>query len=438
MNIEIFIRVKGDIKLEEENFEKKSSKKTLKIVLLVLLILAIAGAVTFFAFNKVNSKPEKIFDKAVNQMFKESDKIKEYKTASVELDISAEVKTIGNNLNPETATQIKMISAILKDANLHTEIQVDLEKKLFDWVIVAQYENKDVINLEAIIQDEKVYFYLKDLYEKYIEVPTEYLEDIDLGSIFQTSKVDEKLAKDVEKILKSKIENSELETEEVEIEVLGKDKKVNKSSMKLSVKELEDVCYDILDKVNEYQEDIEIKEAIADMQEVLKDSEETENYMNIDIYSEKTGNNIVRVDIALVNKEDDEVILIRAVKTDDKTWEIVFSINEDSTDVKDVTDMIKIVLKEENENEGKISFTVMFEEEGMEATLNVKYKVEYNKDIEKKNIKESISAEDMTEADLMEIYENAQKNEILKSIIDMGVSTYNSVNSNKPTYNNVY
>ena len=424
--------------MEEENFEKKSSKKTLKIVLLVLLILAIAGAVTFFAFNKVNSKPEKIFDKAVNQMFKESDKIKEYKTASVELDISAEVKTIGNNLNPETATQIKMISAILKDANLHTEIQVDLEKKLFDWVIVAQYENKDVINLEAIIQDEKVYFYLKDLYEKYIEVPTEYLEDIDLGSIFQTSKVDEKLAKDVEKILKSKIENSELETEEVEIEVLGKDKKVNKSSMKLSVKELEDVCYDILDKVNEYQEDIEIKEAIADMQEVLKDSEETENYMNIDIYSEKTGNNIVRVDIALVNKEDDEVILIRAVKTDDKTWEIVFSINEDSTDVKDVTDMIKIVLKEENENEGKISFTVMFEEEGMEATLNVKYKVEYNKDIEKKNIKEPISAEDMTEADLMEIYENAQKNEILKSIIDMGVSTYNSVNSNKPTYNNVY
>lgn len=424
--------------MEEENFEKKSSKKTLKIVLLVLLILAIAGAVTFFAFNKVNSKPEKIFDKAVNQMFKESDKIKEYKTASVELDISAEVKTIGNNLNPETATQIKMISAILKDANLHTEIQVDLEKKLFDWVIVAQYENKDVINLEAIIQDEKVYFYLKDLYEKYIEVPTEYLEDIDLGSIFQTSKVDEKLAKDVEKILKSKIENSELETEEVEIEVLGKDKIVNKSSMKLSVKELEDVCYDILDKVNEYQEDIEIKEAIADMQEVLKDSEETENYMNIDIYSEKTGNNIVRVDIALVNKEDDEVILIRAVKTDDKTWEIVFSINEDSTDVKDVTDMIKIVLKEENENEGKISFTVMFEEEGMEATLNVKYKVEYNKDIEKKNIKESISAEDMTEADLMEIYENAQKNEILKSIIDMGVSTYNSVNSNKPTYNNVY
>ncbi len=424
--------------MEEENFEKKSSKKTLRIVLLVLLILAIAGAVTFFAFNKVNSKPEKIFDKAVNQMFEESDKIKEYKTASVELDISAEVKTIGNNLNPETATQIKMISAILKDANLHTEIQVDLEKKLFDWVIVAQYENKDVINLEAIIQDEKVYFYLKDLYEKYIEVPTEYLEDIDLGSIFQTSKVDEKLAKDVEKILKSKIENSELETEEVEIEVLGKDKKVNKSSMKLSVKELEDVCYDILDKVNEYQEDIEIKEAIADMQEVLKDSEETENYMNIDIYSEKTGNNIVRVDIALVNKEDDEVILIRAVKTDDKTWEIVFSINEDSTDVKDVTDMIKIVLKEENENEGKISFTVMFEEEGMEATLNVKYKVEYNKDIEKKNIKESISAEDMTEADLMEIYENAQKNEILKSIIDMGVSTYNSVNSNKPTYNNVY
>lgn len=424
--------------MEEENFEKKSSKKTLKIVLLILLILAIAGVVTFFAFNKINSKPDKVFEKAVDQMFEETEKVKDYKTASMELDISGEVKAMGTNTDPTIATQINMINAILKEANLHTEVQVDLENKLLNLVLAAQYQNKDVINVEGIVQDEKVYVYLKDLYSKYIEVPKEELEDLDLSAIFETSKVNSDLNKDIKEILKSKIENTEFDTEEVEIEVEGKTKKVNKSTMKLSVKELSDVCYDILDKVNEYQDDREVKEAIADMQEELKDSEETENYMNIDIYSEKNGNKIVKVDVALVNKEDDQVILVSGTKTEDKTWEIVFSMNEDSTDTKDVKDMIKIILTEENENEGKISLVVMVEEEGIEATLNIKYKAEYNKDIEKKNVNNSINANSMTDTDLMEIYQNAQKNEVLKSILDLVMS--NNINPvTTPSYDdNMY
>lgn len=427
--------------MEEENFEKKSSKKTLKIVLLILLILAIAGVVTFFAFNKINSKPDKVFEKAVDQMFEETEKVKDYKTASMELDISGEVKAMETNTDTDIttmATQINMINAILKEVNLHTEVQVDLENKLLNLVLAAQYQNKDVINVEGIVQDEKVYVYLKDLYSKYIEVPKEELEDLDLSAIFETSKVNADLNKDIKEILKSKIENTEFDTEEVEIEVEGKTKKVNKSTMKLSVKELSDVCYDILDKVNEYQEDRQVKEAIADMQEELKDSEETENYMNIDLYSEKTGNKIVKVDVALVNKEDNEVILISGTKTEDKTWEIVFSMNEDSTDTKDVKDMIKIVLTEENENEGKISIVVMVEEEGIEATLNIKYKAEYNKNIEKKNINNSINANSMTDTDLMEIYQNAQKNEVLKSILDLVMG--NSISPvTTPSYdNNMY
>lgn len=427
--------------MEEENFEKKSSKKTLKIVLLILLILAIAGVVTFFAFNKINSKPDKVFEKAVDQMFEETEKVKDYKTASMELDISGEVKAMETNTDTDIttmATQINMINAILKEVNLHTEVQVDLENKLLNLVLAAQYQNKDVINVEGIVQDEKVYVYLKDLYSKYIEVPKEELEDLDLSAIFETSKVNADLNKDIKEILKSKIENTEFDTKEVEIEVEGKTKKVNKSTMKLSVKELSDVCYDILDKVNEYQEDRQVKEAIADMQEELKDSEETENYMNIDLYSEKTGNKIVKVDVALVNKEDNEVILISGTKTEDKTWEIVFSMNEDSTDTKDVKDMIKIVLTEENENEGKISLVVMVEEEGIEATLNIKYKAEYNKNIEKKNINNSINANSMTDTDLMEIYQNAQKNEVLKSILDLVMG--NSISPiTTPSYdNNMY
>jgi len=441
MNIKNIHNSKGGYKMDEENFEKKSSKKTLKIVLLILLILAIAGAVTFFALNKVNSKPDKVFEKAVDQMFEETEKVQEYKTASMELDISGEVKATETNTSSgisTVATQINMINTILKDAKLHTEVQVDLENKLLDLVLAAQYQNKDVISVEGLIQDGKVYAYLKDLYSKYIEIPSSELEGIDVSAIFETSKGNANLTKDIKEILKSKIEDSEFETEKAEIEIDGKTKKVNKSTMKLSMKELGDICYDILDKVKE-QQDSEVKEMITEMQEELKNPGETENYMNIDIYSEKTGNKIVKVDVSLVNEDDDEVILISGTKTEDKTWEIVFSINEDSTDTKDVKDMMKMVITEENENEGKISFTVIVEEEGIEATVNIKYKVEYNKDIEKKNVRNSINANSMTEADFMEIYQNAQKNEILKSIIDYVSATSGIVNQvPNPSYNNLY
>ena len=379
--------------------------------------------------------------KAVDQMFEETEKVQEYKTASMELDISGEVKATETNTSSgisTVATQINMINTILKDAKLHTEVQVDLENKLLDLVLAAQYQNKDVISVEGLIQDGKVYAYLKDLYSKYIEIPSSELEGIDVSAIFETSKGNANLTKDIKEILKSKIEDSEFETEKAEIEIDGKTKKVNKSTMKLSMKELGDICYDILDKVKE-QQDSEVKEMITEMQEELKNPGETENYMNIDIYSEKTGNKIVKVDVSLVNEDDDEVILISGTKTEDKTWEIVFSINEDSTDTKDVKDMMKMVITEENENEGKISFTVIVEEEGIEATVNIKYKVEYNKDIEKKNVRNSINANSMTEADFMEIYQNAQKNEILKSIIDYVSATSGIVNQvPNPSYNNLY
>lgn len=403
--------------MNEESFEKKSSKKVLPIVLLVILLLAIAGVITFFVVNKVKSKPENVFDKAVEEMFKDTEKMQEYKSANMEFDISAEVKTIGDNMNSEITSQMEMINTILKTVKIHTEMKIDTEKEVFDWTIVPQYNRKDVASIEAIIQNAKMYFYLDGLYEKYIELPTAYLEGFDLSTIFETSTANQELAKDIKEILKSKIENSEFENETTEIEIDGKETKVNKATLSLSVKEVLDVFYDIVEKTGEYQEDREAKEMI---EEALKDIDETEtkNHLDINIYTEKTGNKIVKIDILMVNEESDELIAFVATKQNDKKWEIVISLNENSTSVKDAVDMARIEITEENENEGTISATMIVEEEGFEATLNVDYKIEYNVDVEKKNIKDTINLDEMTEADLTTIYENAQKNETLNSILE--------------------
>ena len=155
--------------MEEENFEKKkSSKKGLKIAILIIVLLAIAGVVTWFVLNKVNSKPEKVFDKAVEQMFEGTDKIKEYKTATVEMDISASIKEMNNgNMDAELKSQISMVNLFLQSLKLNTKMGVDMENKVLNWQVSADYMGDKLISLDTIVQDSKIYFYLEDLYSKY-------------------------------------------------------------------------------------------------------------------------------------------------------------------------------------------------------------------------------------------------------------------------------
>ena len=294
--------------MEEENFEKKkSSKKGLKIAILIIVLLAIAGVVTWFVLNKVNSKPEKVFDKAVEQMFEGTDKIKEYKTATVEMDISASIKEMNNgNMDAELKSQISMVNLFLQSLKLNTKMGVDMENKVLNWQVSADYMGDKLISLDTIVQDSKIYFYLEDLYSKYIEVPAEYLEEFDLESLFTTATVNEQMLTDIEEILKAKISESEFTTEDDKIEVEGKEKNVQKSTITLTVQEVTELFKDILNKVKEYDLDSETKsminEAISELE--YTDNEDSKNVVEINIYTEKSSNEIVRYDINLVNNDD--------------------------------------------------------------------------------------------------------------------------------------
>lgn len=413
--------------MEEENFEKKSSKKGLKITLLVVLVLAIIAAVVYFAFffNKPEAKADEAVNDVVGQMFEETEKtrekMKDVKSAKMEIEVSGGINT-SKSADSQLAAQMALVSEILKSAKLNANVAYDLDKKILDSEISVKYQGTDVITAEAIFQDGKLYGYLKDLYSKYIELPIDEL-DIDVSefeNLLKAAETNENMVKDIEEIIKAKISNSDIKTEETEISIAGKDTKVNKSTLKLSVKEIEDVLNEILGKVNEYQTEAEVKNMITELQEEMKNGVETENYANIEMYTEKSANELVKLDVALVNVESEEVIVVNAQK-EDKTWKISFGMNEDSTNTADATTLMEIEVTEENENEGKISITVIAE--GIEVTLNVKYKVELNANVSKKNISNSIKAEEMTDADTQEILENIEKNEILKSIVEAAMQT---------------
>jgi len=407
--------------MDEGNFEaKKSSKgKIALIVVLLIVLVAAAATATWFVINKANSKPEKVFGKAIEEMFEGAEKESKYTTSKIDLDISGQVKTTGN-VNSEMKTQVNVINAVLQSITLNVQTSVDTENKIADYVVSAKYMGENVVSLEGLIQDNKLYFYLKDLYSKYIEISEDDMEGVDLANIFETATLDPQLAKDIKALIKEKIENSEMDAEEAEIEVKGKDKKVNKSTLTLSFKELMEISEDILEKVKEHTTNKEVKEMITEILEEAESATSTTDIKMdtvIELYTEKTSNKIVGFDIKLINKEIDELMLYSGRMTEKDTWEIEFKVNEESTDVSGAETLIKIIIKEENENEGQVSLVMNISEENLEVTLNVAYKVEYDVDVEKKNVRNSIKANQLTEADAEEIMENIQKNEMLNSIV---------------------
>lgn len=406
--------------MDEQNFEKKSSKKTLKITLVILLLLVIIGAVAAFTYKTITNKPDKVFEKAVSQMFEQTEKNQDIKTTKMTLDMSLVMNKYGNNLNSGMASQLQMINLALSTMSINAVLEMDLENQIFNEKLTAKYLGEDLVSIDGLIQNNKIYLYLNNLYSKYIEIPEKYLEGMDLASLFKKAEINQDLIRDIKEIFMTKIESSEFKTEDVEITLNDKEVKAKKSTLTLARPELIAIMSDVLAKVNQYENDKEVKELTSELIELIEDIDErTDNKLVIDIYTEGLANKIVRYDLSFVNEDDNEVIIIKIAQKENKVWEVTVSINEDSTSIEETKELFKIEITEENKNEGKIVVSAKLEDEGIEAKLNIGYNIENNVEIEKRNITNSITIDEFSEADLQEIYTNAQKNEMLKTIIDM-------------------
>lgn len=391
----------------EENFEKKSNKKIgiIIAVILILVILAIvAGGLVFLNNNK---KPEKIFAKTVEDMFQMAEEESNARTAKVGLELSADIES--------TDPEIRAMNQILNAIKINFTTELDLDKKILNANILATYDDEQIVSLDGLIQDEKLYVYLRDLYSRYIEVNEQYLEGMDLSTIFETTSdtASKDLLNDIKQILLDEINSREFTQERVELN----GENVQKSTLRLTPKELLEISLKIMKKVYEYQPTEEYRTLIQDLEDEIEYLEENENYVDISIYTQGFKNELVKADIVLVNVEADEVIVFEVNKNSSNETIISMAINEESTQVSQATKLIELTINEENENKGSIEMKMNIEE-GYSVAVTVKYDVEYNVTIEERNTQNSIEIDSLTDADFNEIMSNIQNNEILYGIIE--------------------
>ena len=313
---------------------------------------------------------------------------------------------------------------MLKAIKLKATLEKDLDKKIFNENLLATYDGEQVISVDLLVQDNKMYAYLNDLFSKYIEFNEADLEGVDLSSIFTATEaveVDENLLKDIKQILIDEVNSRELTQEKTKLN----DENVLKTTLRLTPNDILDIAIKILNKINEYENIPELEEAIEDLRIEMEYSDETENYVDISVYTKGLKNELVKAEALMIDKDYDEAIVFELEKNSEQEYTVKISLNEESTSVSEATELMSITVNEENENKGTIKFEMNIEDQGSIA-LNINYNVDYNANIEERDVSNSIDANSLTEEDAMEIMENIQKNEILYSIIQLMVVNGNS------------
>ena len=383
--------------MEEKDFEKKSKKKGLIIfiVILAIILLALGGG---YAYLKIANKPEKLFGKLIDEAFELKEDVKSYR---MELGIAASVNTDNENLK-----------AIIEGLKVKSITEIDLNKKIFNENLKISHEDNSIIDLNALIENDKAYIYSKDLFSKYIQIPEEDVGD--LKNVFTQTDTDNKaLENDFKQILKDELKPERLSQENVTLN----GKRTTKSTLKLTAKETLELTNKVLSKAYDYTKEENLKTLIEEIDTTIKDEEyNSKDYIEITLYTQGLKSELVKAEINVVDMDYEEIVLLLEINIETKNkYEIRVLSNEESTKKEEAAEMFTVKVHLEDEHNGTIKVKLNIDEDSS-IIIRMNVKEEINPTIENRDVQNSVNMNELTELDYMEIYNNLQKNEILYNI----------------------
>ena len=335
--------------------------------------------IIYNAINKVHTKDEYPLIKLVNKVF---DMVNNKENAkylyndernslkanfSFNLDVNTNNEYIKEYLDDETKENIKIIENLLNNSQVDIQFKFDLIKEYAQYIIEYFFENEELLEVELNVDKNKLYVFIKDVFEKYLksESETSFFDELFASNEMDEEKV--KMMRIMEKSIFKKIMELDKNGKETTIKINGTSKDVTKFSF-----EIDD--YDILDVQKYMYEEIlnnddlintlynydyltleEKKELIREQIESLKISEYSSIKCKLDIYLQ--DENIVGVDVDY--KETDSYW----EETEESNIKITFRMDEDKyieaklvSNIEDNEFVLSCINKKINEN--KYNFTL--------------------------------------------------------------------------------
>lgn len=368
--------------------KKKSVIPFIGIIAAVVLLLG-AG---FLVYLRIS--PKLAFESLIEQSMKNFEKGMSIGHDTLNADFDLKLKINGSNLQDDYLSIINKLSVSGKVEN-------DYKNNKSFISIDAKYSKGDLINTDLFINNDTIYIYLKDIYDKYIKY--------DIGE----SNNQQNLNKDYE-VLTKKIVEQIKKSLKVDYFKRKHDGEFVKNILTLTDNELYDVLKCIVDNL---VKDDEFLNSLSNVTNVSK--AELIDYMEGSFNDYDITNEEV-LSIELYSRQGSEKVEKVVLKACDSEWEIEIS-NDNSCVIKMKTDGNEIIYKvntSKSDNKEKLNFEMLFGDYSFSAELV--YTVKYNEQITVPDVNNIVDYKTISQSDqekiLLALMENAGVKKILEDI----------------------
>lgn len=412
----------------EKNFEtKKKSKLGLIITCLVLAIAIIAGTCAYFI---INSQPKNILKKYVSKLeMKEAEK---FENAKLNMNISAKINT--------NDSQIQSVADEISKCKFKFGSQIDVKNKVEIVDLGFDYDNQNVVDGKIVYKDS-LYIYLNELFDKYIELDMDEEGKESIENLFKEFGKEDLMSNSKEIVdvtknfLNDKINSIEkIESENTKLNINGKEKKVKKTTISITMKQFAEYFADYCGKLSEskaYASDMDTKNVLKTVAEAIKSVEFNEkDAMKLSLYTEGLNNDFVCFEIEIFIEELNMNVKLQLLKQDKNTYKYTISMNGQGANVDAITGTIKIEeeISNKKQDKGKITVTAEVAEmltKGLKINgeISIEYNVQVNSGIDEVNVENSVKGEELSEEELNTILEKLQQKPMIGDLITSIMNT---------------
>ncbi len=408
--------------------EKKNGTKAI-IIFVLLIIIAIGAAAGYFILN---SKPKAIMKNFVNKV---SNKNNVEKIENIDMDVSLSAKLDSDDAQTKLAFK-ELSKCILK---IGTQFNIKDKQETIEFGL--DYDNKDVIDAQVILDKENAYAYFDGIYDKYIKVDIgedalkELNKSMELMGNENIKAYNEETIDILKTVLNEKIDKSEDITQEnTTIKISDKEKKVKVSTIKLSSEEFINVMSDFYLKLSEakmYENDENAKESIKKAADELKKlTVNKEDYIKISIYTEGIDNKFAGLNFTIYVKEQDVNLNMELLKSSSNSYEYMISGDTKGANITIATGEIKIEEEINNKEEQKEKIIITAEipatitgDSKISAEITIDTHTKINSQIEKIDTTNSVNIEEITQEEIISMVEKLQKRPLIGDIITSLMNT---------------
>lgn len=328
------------------------------IPLIIVVLILIAGVV----FLKISSSPKSIFKTAVDRVFNTFESAEEqYSTMKGTINLSVGVESENE--------QMQAINAMLDGTSINLDMQADIDNMIVNENLNITVNNESLLDAAIILQDQKGYIYLKDYLDKYLEIPQENMEYLDLTEYYdKMATLDQKALMEAIKVeLIEAISSKEFTQVKIEkIKVSTLDLTQEEFSL-LSKKVLENLKQnqDFNNALGECKDDALV--VIDDMIEDYEDLEyDEDSRITISIFTEGLLNKFTGFAVELSDSEDIVLGMVLAMGKQNSE----FSIYEQYNGEKEELLKVRVEDTKDSKNKGTATITMTVDEEQFVATYN--------------------------------------------------------------------